>query len=125
MSPTVPLNGGRRVFQETEKEMGKPRPDLGVFAGVQSRLTAIRQIVDGLSQSEVLDRDLEDITIQLNALAATVAYATPEKVCPFCFGRGEGCLFCGGLGWVSEAKLRMAPEELIQMSNASSPDVES
>ena len=94
------------------------RPDLGAFAGVQSRLAAIATVLDTIDPDTILPTDLADIQTQLRALVASVAYATPNRVCPYCFGRGEGCRFCGGVGWVSDVKIRLAPPELAAMAEA-------
>jgi len=96
----------------------KPRPDVGAFAGVQSRIAAISSILEQLGEDAILATDLEDISIRLRALSSAVAYATPTLRCPFCFGRGDGCRFCGGIGWVSSTKIRLAPQELIDAAAA-------
>lgn len=93
-------------------------PDLGVFAGVQSRLAEVGSLLGQLGPDSVLKADLEDISQQLQALVKSVQWATPTERCPYCFGRGEGCRFCGGIGWVSLEKLALAPEELVQLANA-------
>lgn len=95
----------------------KPRPDLGVFAGIQSRLAEAAKLLDHLGPDVAIETDVADIKVQMRALVSSVAYATPTKVCPYCFGSGEGCRFCGGIGWVSEERMKFAPADLVKMAD--------
>jgi hypothetical protein len=91
----------------------KPRPSTAVFDGIRSRIAEIRDL---LGKAELHDEDFKSLDLGLDWFQNELAFATPTELCPYCFGRGDGCRFCNGLGWVSEAKLRLAPTELVEMA---------
>lgn len=95
--------------------LSKGRPDLGSFAGIQSRLASIRALTLELSESQVSDEDRHDMLHAVKYLSDVVSVVTPTERCPFCGGRGDGCTFCAGLGWVSKARLAMVPAEVLEM----------
>jgi hypothetical protein len=94
----------------------KPRPDIGTFDGIQSRLLAVKALILSIDESLISDSDREELELYRKALVGAVEYATPTEVCPYCFGRGDGCRFCGGIGYVSKAKAKLAPKELVDMA---------
>jgi hypothetical protein len=92
------------------------RPDLGTFDGIRQRLAGIKALLDDFSKTAIATADLEDLMICLASFERTLDYATPTETCPFCFGRGEGCRFCHGIGYVSKDKLKLAPIEMVAMA---------
>lgn len=97
----------------------KPKPSLSEFSGILYRLDSTGGLLTGLKASigtSITQNDYDSIVLHFNTLADSVEAAVPSGRCPYCHARGEGCSFCGNIGWVSKIKMNLAAREVVDLA---------